>query len=137
MPTDTLESACQLDGPLRSFPNPLTVRQLNHCFIAALRQLERLGKCRLLPKRRNKVFALRSLGYQTARIGVGFRPNFQQAESTVKILSQVLQQQSCLPLQSYVQTAAAHEPQCSELQRTWRALRPGERTKLARSLRRR
>ncbi|CAE7226235.1 RPL23A [Symbiodinium sp. CCMP2592] len=119
VPTDTLAAACQLDGPQRSFPNPVTVRQLTHGMIEAVRQLERLSKCRLLPARRNKVFALRSLGYQDARIGVGIRPAFQNAESTVKILSQVLQQQSCLPLQHYVQTASVR----LALTKDWKARR--------------
>ena len=137
LPAETLQAACKLDEAPRHFPVPMVLRQLVHGFVEALRQLERLSRCQLLPQRRSKVFALRALGWNEPKIGVGVRPEFDKAEETVQLVCQVLQQSSCAPLIRFVQAASRDESQSGQIQRAWRLLRQRERTLLARSLRRR
>ena len=70
--------------------------------------------CRLLPRRRKKVFSLRTLGIQAPKIGIQQRPRLVRTEDCVELMQQVLVAETVEPLLSScrAETRAKHMVAC-------------------------
>ena len=122
-----------LEVPLHA---PTTIRAWVQALLEAGRQLSRFCRVSLLPQKRTKVFALKTLGYDACRSGLQQRPKWHDAGATLNLLRRVLSEDSILPLIHFVRhstrTPAAVDP---ALLREYRSYTANERDKLARKLR--
>ena len=122
-----------LDTPLHA---PTTIRAWVQAILEAGRQLSRFCQAALLPQKRCKVFALKTLGFDACRSGLQKRPKWADPVRTLTLLKQVLREDSILPLIKFVQQATqAQAPVSPAIVKEYNSFSTNERDKLARRLR--
>ena len=122
-----------LESPLHA---PTTIRAWVQAFLEASRPLSRFCQATLLPKKRTKVFCLKTLGSAACRSGLQQRPRWRNPAATVVLLRKVLAEDSILPLIHYVQQSSQAPPQVDPvLEREYKSYSNNERDRLARKLR--
>ena len=122
-----------LDSPLHP---PTTIRAWVQAVLEAARQLSRFCQATLLPKKRLKVFSLKTIGFTACRSGLQLRPKWANAGATLEVLKKVLIADSILPLIAYVKhSQQPPAPVASAIVKEYSSYTTNERDRLARKLR--
>ena len=115
---------------------PTTIRSWVQAVLEASRQHARFATFPLLPKKRNQVPALNTLGYTACRSGLQSRPRWHQPDANLALLKQVLRDDCVTPL---IHHAKLHEQQRvrtdENILRQYVSFSKNERDRLARRLR--